>query len=111
MDVIARGLRCDAVRIIGGDLDRLSVAARHAVDAGLEVWFSPQPCELGPEPMRVLFGEASRRAQDLRGSSGTEVVLVLGCELSVFAAGFLPGADSYARLGSLLAPPPQLLAG
>ena len=58
----------------------------------------------------MLFGEASRRAQD-PAAVGTEVVLVLGCELSVFAAGFLPGADSYARLGSLLAPPPQLLAG
>lgn len=110
MEVIARDLRCDAVRVTGGDLDRLSVAARHAVDAGLEVWFSPQPCELSPEQMRVLFGDASRRARDLRDSSDTEVVLVLGCELSIFGAGFLPGTDSDARLANLMAPPPELLA-
>ena len=110
MDVIARGLRCDAVRVTGGDLDRLFTAARYAADAGLEVWFSPQPCELAPEQMRVLFNDASRRAQDLRDGSRAEVVLVLGCELSVFATGFMPGADSDARLANLMAPPPELLA-
>ena len=111
MDVIAANLQCDAVRITGGDLDRLSVAARHAADAGLEVWFSPQPCELGRGQMQLLFDDASRRAGELQDSSGTKVVLVLGCELSVFGSGFIPGADSYARLASLLAPPPELLAG
>ena len=111
MEVIAAELRCDAVRITGGDLDRLSIAARHAADAGLEVWFSPQPCELGMAQMRLMFDDASRRAQQLQDSSGAGVVLVLGCELSVFGSGFLPGADSYARLASLLAPPPELLAG
>lgn len=40
MDAIAGELRCDAVRITGGDLKRLSIAGRHAVDAGLEVWLS-----------------------------------------------------------------------
>ena len=93
MDVIARSLRCDAVRVTGGDLDRLSTAARYAADAGLEVWFSPQPCELAPEQMRVLFNDASRRAQDLRDSSRTEVALVLGCgpALAYLAAYAAPG--------------------
>ena len=109
MSVIAGELRCDAVRVTGGDLDRLSVAAQHAADAGLEVWFSPQPCELSPQQMRELFGDASHRVQDLRDIQGTEVVLVLGCELSVFGAGFMPGSDSYARLANLTAPPPELL--
>lgn len=110
MAVIATDLRCDAVRVTGGDLGRLSVAARHAADAGLEVWFSPQPCELGIADMQLQFEDASRRAQDLHDSSDAEVVLVLGCELSVFGEGFLPGADSYARMSSLAAPPPELLA-
>jgi hypothetical protein len=109
--VIARDLRCDAVRITGGDLDRLSVAARYAAAAGLEVWFSPQPCEFGMRQMHSLFEDASRRAQDLHDGTGAEVVLVLGCELSVFGDGFLPGADSYARLSNLMAPAPELLAG
>jgi hypothetical protein len=110
MSVIATELRCDAVRITGGDLDRLSIAARHAADAGLEVWFSPQPCELGSAQMHRMFDDASRRAQQLQESSGAEVVLVLGGELSIFGTGFIPGADSYARLARLLAPSPELLA-
>jgi hypothetical protein len=43
MAVIAGDLHCDAVRVSGRDGERLSVAARHAADAGLEVWFSPFP--------------------------------------------------------------------
>ena len=35
MRVIAEDLRCDAVRITGGDPERLVVAAGHAADAGL----------------------------------------------------------------------------
>jgi len=111
MAVIAGELRCDAVRITGGDLDRLTVAARHAAAAGLEVWFSPLPCELDPEQTLRLLDDAAGRARELRDGTGAEVVLVLGGELSVFGSGFVPGADSDARLASLLAPPPELLAG
>jgi hypothetical protein len=111
MDVIAGELRCDAVRVTGGDLDRMTLAARHAAAAGLEVWFSPQPCELDPGQTLRLLDAAASRAQELRDGSGAEVVLVLGGELSVFGSGFVPGADSDRRLASLLAPPPELLAG
>jgi hypothetical protein len=48
MAVIAGDLHCDAVRVSGRDGERLSVAARHAADAGLEVWFSPFPVDLPP---------------------------------------------------------------
>ena len=41
--VIADELHCDAVRISGCEPERLSIAARHAADAGLEVWFAPFP--------------------------------------------------------------------
>jgi hypothetical protein len=48
MAVIADDLHCDAVRVSGRNVERLSVAARHAADAGLEVWFSPFPVDLPP---------------------------------------------------------------
>jgi hypothetical protein len=41
MQIIRNGLHCDAVRITGGDRGGLETAARHAADAGLEVWYSP----------------------------------------------------------------------
>lgn len=110
MNAVAHDLHCDAVRVSGGDLGRLSVAAEFAAAAGLEVWFSPMPCELDTNQMLAFFGEGADRAAALRRISTREVVLVLGCEVSVFGRGFLPGADAYARLRELSAPSPELFA-
>ncbi len=110
MRAIARELRCDAVRVSGGDQERLTVAAELAADAGLEVWFSPHPAELDTGEMLALFDVCAVRAEAIRARSSRGVVLVLGCELSIFGAGFLPGADSYARLRELSAPSPELFA-
>ncbi|MEW2516028.1 hypothetical protein [Streptomyces sp. NPDC046870] len=93
MSAIADDLHCDAVRISGRDAERLSVAARHAADAGLEVWFSPFPADLPPGRILPFLADCAQRAEALR-QDGAQVVLVTGCELSAFAHGFLPG-DTY----------------
>lgn len=110
MNVIARELHCAAVRVTGGDLDRLTVAAGFAVDAGLDVWFSPFPCELDEEEMVAFVENSAGRAEALRRRSVNDIVLVTGCEVSVFGRGFLPGADAYARMAQLSAPTPELFA-
>ena len=110
MNTIARDLHCAAVRITGGDPERLTVAAEAAAAAGLDVWFSPMPCELDAGEMLAVFEDCAGRAETLRRQSSSNVVLVLGCEVSVFGRGFLPGADSYARIGQLSAPSPELFA-
>jgi hypothetical protein len=107
MRVIAEDLHCTSVRISGGDPERLSATARHAVAAGLEVWFSPQPCELTAERLRPYLADCARRAEDLRRGGG-EIVLVLGCELTFFGAGFIPGEDGYARLKAATAEGPEV---
>lgn len=43
MRVIADELHCTAVRITGGHPERLSVAARHAAEAGLRCGSRPSP--------------------------------------------------------------------
>jgi hypothetical protein len=43
MRVIHDDLHCTAVRITGGDPDRLEVAAQHAAEAGLEVGSARSP--------------------------------------------------------------------
>jgi hypothetical protein len=91
--VIADDLHCDAVRITGGDPQRLAVAAGHAADAGLEVWFSPFPCELPATELLPYFADCADHAQDV----GAEV-FVTGCELSLFTPGFFPGDNSLARI-------------
>ncbi|MBO4270970.1 hypothetical protein [Microbispora triticiradicis] len=109
MRVIAGELNCTAVRITGGDPERIGAAARHAADAGLEVWFSPFPCELTTRELGPFFAECAERAEDLR-RDGAEVVLVTGCELSFFAAGFLPGEDFFDRISRLGRGDPETLA-
>lgn len=100
MRVIADELGCTAVRVSGGDPVRLSLAARLAADAGLEVWFAPFPCELTAAELMPLFAECAERAEQLR-RDGATVVLVAGCELSLFAGGFLPGGTIYERVDRL----------
>jgi hypothetical protein len=110
MKAIAGDLNCAAVRIVGGDLDRLTVAAGLAAAEGLEVWFSPMPCELDSDEMLAVFDDSAARAEALRRQSAGKVVLVLGCEVSLFGRGVLPGADAYARIARLSAPGPELFA-
>lgn len=109
MRAIAADLHCTAVRISGGDPDRLGAAAEEAAAAGLEVWFAPFPCELPPDEMAALFAECAGRAEAVR-RGGAEVVLVTGCEVSLFARGFVPGDDVYARIRAVMSGDPEVYA-
>ncbi|GAA2591664.1 hypothetical protein [Streptomyces tubercidicus] len=103
MRVVAEDLHCTAVRITGGDPDRIETTARYAAEAGLEVWFSPFPCELSNAEMLPLFTDCAERTERLR-RDGAEAVLVTGCELSVFARGYLPGDTLNERIPVLAGP-------
>ncbi|GAA4902867.1 hypothetical protein LX16_1168 [Stackebrandtia albiflava] len=112
LTVIRDDLHCTAVHITGGDPDRLEVAARHAADLGLEVWFSPYPLELTPDEILAMFADCAERAERLR-TRGTEVVFVTGVELSVMNRGFLEGDSTSERVALLLSDPerrPERLA-
>jgi hypothetical protein len=56
MRVIHDDLHCNAVRITGGNADRLEIAAIHAASAGLEVWFSPFTCDLTTDELLDFLG-------------------------------------------------------
>jgi hypothetical protein len=109
MAIIRDDLHCNAVRVTGGDPDRLEIAARHAAEAGLEVWFSPFTCDLTTEEMLAVLADCAGRAERLR-REGAEVVLVTGAELSLVNAGFLPGATLADRLDLLTTPQARLPA-
>ncbi|WP_236006387.1 hypothetical protein [Nakamurella leprariae] len=104
LEIIRDDLYCNAVQIIGGDPDRLELAAHAAADLGLEVWFSPYPLELEPEQILGLFRDCAVRAERLR-QQGATVVFVAGVELSVMNHGFLPGATPEERVEQLMSPP------
>ncbi|QUX31735.1 hypothetical protein KGD83_12470 [Nocardiopsis akebiae] len=102
--VIRDDLHCDAVQVIGGDPDRLELAAGAAAELGLEVWFSPYPLELRPEQILALFRDCAARAERLR-RQGAAVVFVAGVELSVMNHGFLPGESPEERVEQLMSRP------
>jgi hypothetical protein len=108
LQIIHDDLHCNAVRLIGNDLDRLEFAADHAANLGLEIWFSPFPMELDPEEVLTLLTAAAERAEQIR-RRGVEVVFVTGGELSLFNSGFLPGDSLDERVGSLLGRQPETL--
>jgi hypothetical protein len=101
--IIRDDLHCNAVRVMGGDPERLELAATYAADLGLEVWFSPYPVELTAGELLSLFADCAERAERLR-RRGAEVVFVTGAELSLMNDGFLPGDTLEERLEALLNP-------
>ena len=99
--IIRDDLHCNAVQIIGGDPDRLELAAGLAAELGMEVWFSPYPLELDLEQILELFRDCAERAERLR-RTGAAVVFVAGVELSVMNRGFLPGDSPEDRVARLM---------
>ncbi|CAM3524924.1 hypothetical protein [Stackebrandtia soli] len=110
LDVVQRELRvirddlhCTAIRVMGGDPERIELVAQYAADLGLEVWFSPYPLELTTDEMLRLFADCAERAERLR-RSGAAVVFVTGAELSLMSRGFLPGDSTAERVALLTRP-------
>ncbi|MFF1924031.1 hypothetical protein ACFVW8_26090 [Streptomyces sp. NPDC058221] len=101
--IIRDDLHCNAVRVMGGDPDRVELAATCAADLGLEVWFSPYPLELTADELLALFADCADRAERLR-RRGAEVVFVTGAELSLMNKGFLPGDSTDDRVVALRRP-------
>ncbi|GAA2150985.1 hypothetical protein [Actinomadura napierensis] len=108
MRVIHDELHCDAVRVTGGIQDRLETAARHAADAGLEVWYSPFTNGLTQDELMAFLLDGAERAERIR-RSGASVVFLTGSEITLFTHGFLPGDDLQART-ALMADPARFRA-
>lgn len=103
MRIIHDDLHCTAVRITGGEVGRLAIAATHAAAAGLDVWMSPFTNNLTASELRTVLVDCAGHAERLR-QQGTEVVVLTGSELSLFTVGFLPGTTLSERLALLTTP-------
>ncbi|WP_283135813.1 hypothetical protein [Rhizohabitans arisaemae] len=101
--IIRDGLRCNAVAVYGDDLDRLAECAAIAREAGLAVWLQPRiPGRRTQESVLGRLATVAGTAEELRERYG-EIYLNVGCELSVFAPGVIPGRDFTKRLTVLSA--------
>jgi hypothetical protein len=98
LEIIRDDLHCNAVRITARDLGRLEVAAREALEKGLEVWLHPVLWEKGPDETLAYMVRGAELAETLRAEYPDRLVYVLGGELTLFMQGILPGRTLLARV-------------
>jgi hypothetical protein len=91
LEIIKEDLHCNAVRICGQDIDRLTTVGRDALEQGLEVWLSPELWDHSPEETLEYVVEAARQAEELRRGGRGQVVFSVGTELTLFMRGILEG--------------------
>jgi hypothetical protein len=96
-------LHCTSIGIFGTDLDRLAQTAEAALEDGLQVWLQPRLVDAGPRDTLAHLAKATEVAEQLR-TRNSAMYLNVGCELTVFSEGMIPGAgfaERAARLATL----------
>jgi hypothetical protein len=79
-------------------IDRLSEGG---LEVGLELWYAPFPHDMTTPALIAYLVECAERAEALRRKS-PDVVLVLGCEHTLFQHGFMPGEHFMERIVNAL---------
>ncbi|MEO7049040.1 MAG: hypothetical protein ABI091_27295 [Ferruginibacter sp.] len=102
-EIIKNELNCDAVRISGYDIERLSKASVYALEVGLQVWVSPAYIDATSEEALKYLVDCAKAAESLRKKYGN-VIFVTGCEYSLFLNGFIKGENVYERLAKMFSP-------
>ncbi len=102
MRVIRKDLRCNVICVSGTNIERLIEAATAAFGHGLQVWIQPRLFEATQAEMLLYLGEVASEAEALRQRQG-ELVLNIGCELTMFTQGFVAGTNFHERMASLCA--------
>ena len=103
LGIIRNELHCDAVKITGYDVSRLSKAAEFALQQGLQVWLTPSHIDATPEEASQHLLECAIAAENLRLIYGN-IIFVTGFEYSIFLKGFMKGDTIYYRLGKMFSP-------
>jgi hypothetical protein len=100
LEIIHRGLHCNAVRLQGLDPARLDAAAEIALPLGMEVWYSPELWDRKPGPTIEYLRSAARSAEALRRRWPDRIVFSVGSEVTLFMQGFVPGRNVLKRLSN-----------
>jgi hypothetical protein len=99
--IIRDDLHCNAVKICGRDIDRLTVAAEAAVELGLEVWFSPELWDRSPGDTLAHIVAAAEAAERLRRRHPGRLVFSVATESTLFMRGIVPGRSFQRRLAGV----------
>ena len=100
MRVIREELKCTSVNVYGTELSRLGEAAAIALEQGLHVSFQPRVIDGDRGDGLELMNEAAALANDTGGKD--DVTLNIGCEITLFTRGFIPGHTFRNRMRNLV---------
>ncbi|HTE09342.1 MAG TPA: hypothetical protein VK645_00195 [Chitinophagaceae bacterium] len=103
IEIIKNELHCNAIRISGFSIERIVIATEIALTLGLTVWFSPSMPNENQENTLEYIVKGSNAAEKLRATF-SNVVFVLGCELSLFTSGFVAGNTGEERIKTMFSP-------
>ena len=98
IETISERLHCNAVRIVGDDIGRIAAVADLASQAGLAVFFNPWLIDRGEAELLPYLAQAAREAERIREMGTSDICFVLGCELTLFMCGLVPGDSLYERI-------------
>jgi hypothetical protein len=102
--VILEELHCTTVMLIGTDTDEHVVAARSALDAGLDVYLRPYYADKPRAELLAHLERTAAAAEELRARHPGRVTLLLGSEFSLTSPGMIPGPRVFVRLQILVRP-------
>ena len=91
LEIVRDDLHANAVRIVGSDLEPMTVVAEIARGLGLEVWFSPAFFEYPLEETGARLVAAAEAATPLCTAHPGRVGFVAGSELTLFGPGLVVG--------------------
>jgi hypothetical protein len=92
IDVIKNKLNCNSILIYGTDLTRLTECSEIALSQGLLVWVQPRLVDGNKDELITYMEKAAIKFEALR-EKYSQLILVIGCELSIFANGVYPGKN------------------
>lgn len=90
-------LHCNSVSIFGTPIPRLMECATMALENGLQVWLQPRLMESTPQEMLDNLLKTAQAAEVVR-QQHSRFHLNVGCELTLFTSGFVPGKDAFERI-------------
>ena len=98
LEIVSKDLHCNAVRITGRDIGRLTTSTREALEQGLEVWFSPTVWDKGKGATLAEIVKAAGEAEKLNQEYRDKVVFVVGGEFTLFVNGIVEGGNAMERM-------------
>jgi hypothetical protein len=98
--IIRDELHCNAINVFGTDIERLVSCATAALECDLHVWLQPRLINSTQDEMLDHLSQVAQAAEQLRAQYG-KVELNVGCELSVFTSGVIPGRTFEQRISRL----------